>query len=183
MDETALVAALRARERGAVDELYRRYHERVWAFLVRLCRSRQEAEDLFQETWLAAARHAHRLEPDSQLVAWLFTIARNQHRGARRFLMFDFRKRDRVQHEPLPDAPRPDVEAEQRARARALATAFDALDDAHREVLVLAVIEGLSSAEVGRVLGLREDAVRKRVSRARAELAAKMEKAEPGRRA
>ena len=40
------------------------------------------AEDLFQDTWLAAARHAHRLHEGSQLLPWLYTIARNKHHNA-----------------------------------------------------------------------------------------------------
>lgn len=173
-DERDIVGALRRREPGAFDELYRRYHARVWAFLVRLSGDRVEAEDLFQETWLAVARHVHRLEPTSDILPWLYTIARNKHRSARRFLLFDLRRKERFAREPVA-LPAPDEQAAARVRAAEVASAFDDLADAHREVLLLCVVEGLETRQVATVLGLREDAVRKRLSRARAELAACLE--------
>ncbi|MDQ3037465.1 MAG: RNA polymerase sigma factor [Myxococcota bacterium] len=172
-DERPLIAALRRRDTGAFDELYRRHHQRIWLFLARLTGDRIEAEDLFQETWLAAARHAHRLAEDSELLPWLFTIARNKHRGARRFLVFDLRRKERFALEPLAQSPlAPDEHAHARARAADVSDAFDALGDAHREVLLLSIVEGLDARQLAAVLGIREDAVRKRISRARAELAA-----------
>lgn len=181
-DERALVAALRRRDPAAFDEVYRRHHGRIWKFLVRLTGDRAEAEDLFQETWLSAARHAHRLEEGSELLPWLYTIARNKHRSARRFLLFDLRRRERFALEPgdLPLAP--DEHAHARARAAEVADAFEALGDAHREILLLCLVEGLDTRQVAAVLTLREDAVRKRLSRARAELAAQLEARDPGTR-
>jgi RNA polymerase sigma-70 factor (ECF subfamily) len=49
--------------------------------------------------------------------------------------------------------------------------AFPRLTEAHREVLLLCLVEGLDSEAAGRVLDCRPEAVRKRLSRARAELA------------
>jgi RNA polymerase sigma-70 factor (ECF subfamily) len=169
--ELALVRALRARERGAFDRLYQRHQERIWAFLLRLTGRRDEAADLFQETWLAAARHAEHLEAESRLLPWLYTIARNKHRNARRFLLFDLRKRELSALEPEPERMDLEDEVESRQRAEALQRAFYALPDASREVLLLITIDGMSSADASVVLGLKEDAVRKRLSRARAELA------------
>lgn len=172
-DERTLIAALRRRDAGAFDELYRRHHQRIWVFLARLTGDRSEAEDLFQETWLAAARHADRLAEDSELLPWLFTIARNKHRDGRRFLLFDLRRKERFALEPLAQSPLPPDElAHARARAADVSDAFDALGDAHREILLLALVEGLDTRQLAAVLGLREDAARKRISRARAELSA-----------
>ncbi|MBX7193846.1 MAG: RNA polymerase sigma factor [Sandaracinaceae bacterium] len=169
-DELRLVRALRARERGAFDRMYQQHHDRIWAFLLRLTGRRDEAADLFQETWLAAARHAESLEASSRLLPWLYTIARNKHRNARRFLLFDLRKRELSALEPEPERMGLDDEVEARERAAALQRAFYELPDASREVLLLVTIDGMSSADAAVVLGLKEDAVRKRLSRARAEL-------------
>jgi RNA polymerase sigma-70 factor (ECF subfamily) len=172
--ELVLVRALRHRERGAFDRLYQLHQERIWAFLLRLTGRRDEAADLFQETWLAAARHAEHLEAESRLLPWLYTIARNKHRNARRFLLFDLRKRELSALEPEVERMSVEDEIEARQRAAALQQAFYALPDASREVLLLVTIEGMSSADASAVLGLKEDAVRKRLSRARAELAETM---------
>lgn len=177
-DDRALVDRLRRRERGAFDELYRLHHERIWAFLVRLSGRRDDAEDLFQDTWAQAARHAHRLEEGSRLLPWLFTIARNEHRSARRFLLFDFRKREAFAAEPMRAGAQPDDEVHARRELVRLEAALGGLTDADRELVVLALIEGLPTAQIATILAVREDAVRKRLSRARAALAAAMARGE-----
>ncbi len=180
-DELALVRALRTRQRGAFDRMYALHQERIWAFLLRLTGRRDEAADLFQETWLAASRHAESLEEQSRLLPWLYTIARNKHRNARRFLLFDLRKRELSALEPEPERMDLEDQMEARERAAALQRAFYELPDASREVLLLVTIEGMSSADASVVLGLKEDAVRKRLSRARAELADAMARLEKKR--
>ena len=75
---------------------------------------------------------------------------------------------------PSRDAARPaapEVDVDARADAARVAAAFPRLTEAHREVLLLCLVEGLDSETAARVLGLRPEAVRKRLSRARAELA------------
>lgn len=177
-DDAVLVAQLRAQERGAFDRLYALHRERIWVFLLRLSGRRDEAEDLFQETWVQAARHAHRLEEGSRLLPWLFTIARNQYRSARRFLFFDFRKRETFSLEPS-EAPRdPEALVLDLEEARRLEAALSSLSDPHREVLLLAHVEGLPTGDIAGVLGQTEEAVRKRLSRARAELRQTLERAE-----
>jgi len=164
-----LVLALRRRDPGAFDELYRTYGERIWQLLVRLSGSAEKAEDLFQETWLSAARHAHALREDTAPLAWLCTIARNKFKNSLRARAFEIKKRESFAW-VQPPATRPDDAADARLRSERVASAFFRLPEAHREVLLLCALEGLDSAHVARVLGTTEEAVRKRLSRARAEL-------------
>lgn len=174
-EDAELVARLRRREPGAFDDAYARYHPRIFRFLLRLAGRRSVAEDLFQDTWLAAARNAGDLTEETDLGAWLFTIARNRFRSHRRWAFLDFAQRERIGHEPPEHAPAPDRLAEARAEAAAVTEAFARIAPAHREVLLLSVVEGMETAQVGLVLGLKPDAVRQRLSRARAELAAHLE--------
>ncbi len=150
--------------------MYGRYREPVWAFLRRLCRSRSEAEDLFQETWLSAARHAHRLDAASDLRAWLYAIARNKYKNGRRFLVFDLRKRLAFTHECQSESEAPDRSFESKQQVRAVREAMNAMSAPSREIILLSVVEGLDTTAMATVLALREDAVRKRLSRARHEL-------------
>jgi RNA polymerase sigma-70 factor (ECF subfamily) len=170
--ERELVDALRACEAGAFEELYDRYRGQIWRFLVRLSGSASLAEDLFQEAWLAAARHAHLLREDTAPLRWLYTIARNKHRNARRGFAMDSRRRAALHFAPRDEAPRPDDAAASRVEAERVNAALSRLPEAYREVLVLCACEGLDSAGAAEVLDLRPEAVRKRLSRARAELAA-----------
>jgi RNA polymerase sigma factor (sigma-70 family) len=165
-----LVLRLRRKEPGALDQVYGVYRERIWRFLARLSWSRAEAEDLFQETWLAVARHGHQLREDSDLGVWLYTIARNKHRNSLRARVFAVGRQIGLERLPLAPAVAPDDAAEVRHELGRVAGALARLPDAHREVLLLCVAERLQPAEAARVLGIREDALRKRLSRARAAL-------------
>jgi RNA polymerase sigma-70 factor, ECF subfamily len=164
-----LVLALRARQTGAFDRLYARHSERIWRFLCRLAGA--GADDLFQETWLAAARHVHRLREDTELLPWLFTIARNKHRNGLR----TWARKTRVSETLRAQANRAPVPVDEQVHTRAEAertrAAFDRLPAAHREVLLLCVVEHLNTAAVARLLACSEAVVRKRLSRARQELA------------
>jgi RNA polymerase sigma-70 factor (ECF subfamily) len=82
--ERMLVERLRAGDPSAFDALYEAYRPRVFAFLLRLSRSRTVAEDLLDETWLRLVRHARALAPDSRIGPWLFTVARNLYWSHRR---------------------------------------------------------------------------------------------------
>ncbi|WP_437740723.1 RNA polymerase sigma factor [Sorangium sp. So ce1504] len=174
--DAELAARLRRRDPRAFDELYARYHPRIFSFLVRLSGRRDVAEDLFQDTWLAVARHAGRLAEDTDLAAWLFTIARNRYRSHRRSALLDLARAALFSREPAPAAPEPEGTADARADVAALEAALRDLAAVHREVLLLGAVEGLDTAQVAQVLGIREDAARKRLSRARAELAARLER-------
>ncbi len=178
MDEADrdIARGLRARDPSAFDRLYERYREPIWAFLLRLSCSQSEAEELFQETWLSAAHHAHRILQDSDLRAWLYTIARNKHKNARRFLLFDLRRKQGFAGEPAATVQDPEHVLEQHRALVEVREALSALPAAQREVLVLSITEGFESASLARVLGIQEDAVRKRLSRARAALHEELER-------
>lgn len=175
-EDAELVERLRRREPAAFDAVYARHEPRVFRFLLRLSGRREVAEDLFQETWLKVARHAGDLAPDTDLVAWLFTVARNAYRSYRRWALLDLTRIAELGREPSLPVPAPDRDAEARASAAAVSRALQRVSAAHREVLLLAVVEGLETARVAEVLALTPEAVRQRLHRARAELAEKLER-------
>jgi RNA polymerase sigma-70 factor (ECF subfamily) len=174
--DAALVAGLRRREQAAFDAVYARYQARIHCFLLRLSGRRDVAEDLFQEAWLSVARSAGDLAEDTDLAAWLFTIARNRYRSFRRWALLDTSRLAELALEPGDASPLPDRDVAARAAAAAVSRAFERLSASHREVLLLAGVEGMEPARIGEVLGLRADAVRQRLHRARAELADRLEK-------
>lgn len=173
--ESQLVERLREGDGRALADVYQRYHERIWSFLLRLSGRRHLAEDLFQETWLAVARDAGKLREDTDLRAWLFTVARNRHRSYRRWAVLDIARLLEFGSAPAGHALPPDQEAEARAATERAEAAFARLSAAHREVLLLVVGEGLDATRAGAVLGLSPEAVRQRLRRARVELAEAVE--------
>ena len=168
--EPDLLRALGRGDRKAFDQVYERLRAPLYSFLVRLCANRELAEDLLQETWLRLARHAASLPNDTQLRPWLFTVARNLYRSHRRWSLLDAeRLRDwGFSQRAAAESPFEALAAtaEQRAVERALAS----LPSAEREVLLLCGWSGFEPSEAAAILGLRADAVRQRLSRARAKL-------------
>jgi RNA polymerase sigma-70 factor (ECF subfamily) len=174
--DASLVDGLRRRDASAFDAVYARHEQGVYRFLSRLSGRRDVAEDLFQETWLKVARHAETLAPDTDLAAWIFTIARNCFRSHRRWAFLDLTRLAELGREPPPLPTSPEQDAAARASAEAVSRAWSALGVAHREVLLLSVVEGLEAARIAEVLSITPEAVRQRLHRARAELAARLER-------
>lgn len=178
LDERALVDGLRRGDVAAFDRAYAAFHPRVLGFLLRLSGRRDTAEDLAQETWMKLAKAAPTLREDTSLAAWLFTVARNAYVSHRRWAMLDLSRIVVVGFESLAAAaaegPLPDAQHERSRAIALLEAALARVPVASREVLLLVGVEGLEQEEVARILGVSYDALRQRLSRARAQLAAEM---------
>lgn len=171
-DREAL-ALLERRDPRGFDVAYARYSERIFGFLVRLSKSRVVAEDLFQQTFLRLAEAGPSLRPDSDLRAWLFSVARNAYYGYFRTRGVEARAGDTLHFERGSSAFSPDSGLALSELERALCR----LPADVRELLLLIGVEGLSHGEVARILNIDQVTVRKRVSRARARLAAALDEA------
>ncbi len=174
--EKPLVDALRRGDAAAFDAVYAKYRARILGFLLRLSRRRDVAEDLFQETFCKLARNAPRLAEDTDLAAWLFRVARNAWVSHRRWAMLDISRLVAVGEDALPAAPAVDAEARSDAARRVsqLEQALASLPAGSREVLLLVGVEGFEQEQAAQVLGIRYEAFRQRLARARAQLAHKL---------
>jgi RNA polymerase sigma-70 factor (ECF subfamily) len=172
--DRALVALLREGDPVAFDQAYARHAAKTFNFLARMTSQRQRAEDLYQEVWLKLAVHAPRLSEDTDLGAWLYTVARNLARSERRADKVRPRSvdlpLDAAHAEPSPYEWAAASETEARLE-RALAD----LAPPFREVLLLVVVEGIEHERAAQILELAPDALRQRLSRARAKLAERFE--------
>jgi RNA polymerase sigma-70 factor (ECF subfamily) len=173
-----IVEGLRRGERRAFSEAFEKYRGRVHAFLRRLSGRADVADDLFQDVWLKLARSAPRLQEDTDLAAWLFTVARNAHVSWRRWSMLDLSRLVAIDDERAcaSSAARPDVQLENARALAALENALGSLSAKDREVLLLVGVEGFSNEEAAAILRIRYDAFRQRLSRARGKLAAALDR-------
>lgn len=144
----------------ALDRLGRLFddqHERIYRLARRLSRDPEEARDLLQETFFRAARRWRSLpEDDRAAEAWLVRTTVNLCRdlGRRRYV----RNRDHHKIErPAPSAPNPELRAVARSCVEA---ALGELSAKRRAVIVLSELEELPTAEVARLLGMRDATVR-----------------------
>lgn len=173
-DDEHLVAAARRGDREALEALVQRYQRRVYRFGLKMCGNVEDARDLVQESMLAMARAIRDFRGEASVSTWLFTIARRACIKKRRRSAFAPPREESMEAlaaEPRGDvadpAPDPERRAASREIERAVSAAIAALDEAHREVLVLRDVEGLSAPEVASVMGLSVDAVKSRLHRAR----------------
>lgn len=176
--EQLLVERLRAGDTSAFDDLYDAYRPRVFAFLLRLSRSRTVAEDLLDETWLRLVRHARALKPDTRIGPWLFTVASNLYWSHRRACLVEAtREPDLLALWPSTTAwPSPFDLAAAGELERRVEAALASLSARHREVLLLVAHEGLTPGEAAAVCGVNAETLRQRLSRARAALAERLER-------
>ncbi len=156
-----------AGDQGAFDELVRRHRDRVWAVVLRLLRDPDEAEDVLQETFVAAYRGLRRFDGRARFSTWLYRIATNA--------AFDALARRRtarsLDEEGAPEPASPVDPFEQAGQRRALEAALADLSADFRAAVLLCDVAGLGTGEAAAVLGLPEGTVKSRVFRARAQLA------------
>lgn len=145
-------------------DLWERYRDRVYRYLLRLTGEPETAADLTQETFLQAVRDLRRNpQPAHQAAAWVMRIANNR-------AMDLFRRRRLIRWLPfLPERHGGTVgdETDQVVTRDLVKTALRRLPPETAAILLLRDGEGFSNRELAGMLGLGEAAVRKRLSRAR----------------
>jgi RNA polymerase sigma-70 factor (ECF subfamily) len=171
--ELELVARIRAGDAGAFEAIHAEFNGRLFNFLARLSRRREVAEDLLDETWLRFVDRAHKLTPDTRLGPFLFTVARNLYVSyCRARMLEDAQSADAIGLWPLGSpAPSPFESTVASETGRRLDEAIAALPAAHREALLLVAVEGMKPAEAAAVCAITPEAMRQRLSRARAAVA------------
>jgi RNA polymerase sigma-70 factor, ECF subfamily len=152
-------------DRAAFDELVVRHRDRVWAIALRMCRDRDDAEDVLQETFIAAWRALDRFGGRSEVTTWLYRIAVNKSHDV------IARRRATASLDELTEPAEPRDGGEQRARRQAIEAALQALTPEFRAVAVLCDILGLTPAEAAAILEIPEGTAKSRIFRARGELA------------
>jgi RNA polymerase sigma-70 factor (ECF subfamily) len=177
--ELELVARVRDGDIAAFDAVYVMFNTRLFGFLARLTRRRDVAEDLLEETWLRFVAHAGRLDADTRLGPWLFTVARNLHVSYCRSRALDDRcTADAIGLWPSALLNSPFDEAVGNELQRRIETALASLPVPFREVLLLVGVEGLRPFEAALVCGVSAEALRQRLKRARTMLAERLEESE-----
>ena len=178
--DEALIGAHRQGDLTAFDELIRRYADSLFGYLMKLCGNRQQAEDVFQETFIRVHHKANSFRGQGRFKSWLFSIASN-------VAIDELRKRQRapqtvslntsndcdgsdcLELSVVDIAEKPNdpwqaaVLAEQKAQVR---QAMEQLPTRQRATVVLAYYQGLSYRQVAEVLGCSLGTVKSQMYRA-----------------
>ncbi|MFE1285280.1 RNA polymerase sigma factor [Streptomyces sp. NPDC058751] len=163
--DAALLRAVSDGDSAAMAALYDRHAGWLHARLTRRCADPETVREVLQDTFVTVWRSAggHR---GKEAGGWLWTIAARRLVDARRVQ----ERAERVQY----TVPQPAPSAEERVLAELeygdVGTALDRISPELREVLRATVVDGLTTREAARLLGIPEGTVKTRALRARAEL-------------
>jgi RNA polymerase sigma-70 factor (ECF subfamily) len=175
LSDGELIERIRKGDKPLFEAVMRRYNQRLFRLARSLLRDDSEAEDVLQDAYVRAYAHLDQLEDAAKLGSWLSHIvvhecrARLRRRGRHMRLIEQVGKGAPVRIVSGPVAG-PEEQAVNRQLGGVLAGAIDSLSLGYRVVFVLRDVEGLSTAEVARSLGISEMAVKTRLHRARASL-------------
>jgi len=168
-----------------LDLLIDRHAADLYTFCLRLCGRRADADDLFQDCWLAVLRRGARYDAQKPFRPWLFTVClnlyRDRFRRARRW--FKVLSGQQAENENSARAGGRSAEADLVAdenKAR-LDQALAQLDESRRLPLLLHYYCGMPLAQIADVLRLAEGTAKSRLARARERLRGLMEEKDHGR--
>ncbi len=173
-----LVEQVRRGDSRAFDLLVRRHDRRAFSLAFRLLSHREDAEDVVQESFVAALEALDRFDATRPVGPWFYRIVVNRSLNARK-------ARSRRAREMIPeDAPArtasPERAVEVTEARGQVATALASLSERQRAVVEMIELEGFSGPEVAEILGIPEGTVRWHLHGARKALRAALGPAEGG---
>ncbi|MGH2861544.1 MAG: RNA polymerase sigma factor [Solirubrobacteraceae bacterium] len=148
--------------------LFDAHYAQIARYFVNRGRTDADADDLVAATFEVAWRQLKKVPSGEGAVPWLYGVARNQLRNAWRKAQREAAFVDDMGHAMATVAELP---LEQRAAAAETMQALARLKREDRELVLLVTWDELSPSEAGRALGLRPNAARTRLHRARRRLA------------
>lgn len=166
----------------AFEELVRRYQNRLLAIFQNMLGSREQAEDLVQEVFMRIFRARHRYVPEAKFSTWLFTIAHNVAKNAkrtkarRREVLVAADDSGGMSANPLDQMAQaassqlPTRQIDRLERAEMVRLAMESLNERQRLAVLLSKFECMSYADIGAAMGLSVPAIKSLLTRARSNL-------------
>ena len=190
-DEYAdLIRSAASGDAAALDRLLMQAQDVAWRFSTSVCGHADDAEDAMQAALIKTYRYVGRIRDPGAFKPWLYRTVRNACLMGRRKRAGEPRRLrsldDVAGTDGVPmriDAPDPGKNPEQladnAALRRRLRRALRTLPPPYRAVVFLREMEGLSTREVAKVMGMSEDNVKTRLHRARVQLQAALHEGRP----
>ncbi len=185
INDDVLIEQYRNGDSEAMERLVLKYQNRIYNVILKICADPDDAAELTQETFVKVIENLNKFEGRSGFYTWTFRIAVNLTLNyCQRNSKLAFRSLDAEQQQQddsqvkqvlkdfLSDDSSPDPAAEVQSKElyRIAARTLMGLDEAHRAVIVLRDIEGMSYARIAEVLNIELGTVRSRLSRARSKM-------------
>ena len=174
-EETALIDCIVSGQSSQFEILVGNYQQRIYATLLGMLGSPQDAEDVTQETFITAFRKLDQFERRSSFYTWLYRIAFNA--------AIDLQRRKKRARNQFVGSNNVDITQAADLHAESAASvviaketvtqvqlALSRLDEERRNIIVLRDLQGVDYAEIASMLDIPIGTVRSRLHRARIEL-------------
>mgnify|MGYP000090217786 CR=1 FL=1 len=167
-EERRIIAQVCAGDANAFEALVVAYQKQVYNLALRTVGNEEDAADMTQEVFLRAYRALGTFRGESKFSVWLYRLTTNVCidflRSRRRHPTVSLTAADEDDEQPQFDIPADEASGPEQQLAR------DQLPDDARRILILRELDGLSYAEIGKVLRLEPGTVKSRLFRARRRL-------------
>ena len=174
MEEQKLVELAKTGDRQALAQLVKNNEQTVYNFSFKVCRDRDKAEHIMQETFFSMIKSLHQFDGNSKLSTWLYRIVSNhclmlaRKDKTRTFVSID-NDDDLYEDRYTADwSSIPNQNIENDELKRILDESINKLSPEYRIVFLLRDVEGLSTEETAEMTELSVPAVKSRLHRARA---------------
>ncbi len=171
-----LIARFQQGDERAYIELVRRYKDRLMNFVYRYLNSREQAEDVVQDTLLKLYTSAHMYREIAKFSTWIFTIAANLAKSElrrikrRRVISIHEMGFDDKEYEIPSEDFNPEKESTASYGEKQIQQAIDTLPNQFKTVIILREVQQLSYEEISQILGISIGTVKSRINRGRLRL-------------
>ncbi len=175
----ALVSSAKSGNITAFSELYALYGKKILNYIFRLTGSREEAEDLMQDTFVLAFKNLDSLKENAKFQSWLFRIAQNnvfqKYRGKTpQIESIDAHDTSGESSSGITELATPTKGPEDKVLSAELEKivqrAINELPEKYRQVFVLSAVQRLSYQEIAEIVGRSLASVKSDIHRARVEV-------------
>jgi RNA polymerase sigma-70 factor (ECF subfamily) len=175
-NDDLLVERLKARDKGAMEELIRVHGSKLYGLALQIMRNEDDAQEVMQDALLAVWNKVDMFEGRSAFSSWIYRVTAN-------VALMRLRKQKKLEHNvslddtgrdndmPLIQLPdpndQPDTATVRTELGERVRGAIDALPEPYRSTVLLADVDGLSLAEIAEATESSVPAVKSRLHRAR----------------
>ena len=174
MEEREIIEKAQQGDRKALARLVKNYEQTIFNFAFKICRDRNKAEHIMQETFYSMVKSLHQFDGNSKLSTWLYKIVSNhclmlaRKVKSRRFVPLEndeglFEEKNIADWKTIPYK-----NTENEELKGILDEAIQKLSPDYRMIFLLRDVEGFSTEETAEATDLSVSAVKSRLHRARA---------------
>ncbi len=166
-----LMLAYRDGDAGAFDVLYRRHKGGVFRYMLRQCRDRAAADELFQDVWMNLIRAREAYTVQAKFTTYIYTLAHNRlidhyrKQGGAALVSFDDDTEDapRIAEPAAPPRDEPERHLDVKQQAAQLLKLLEDLPAAQREAFIMQYEGGMTVEEIAAAAGVNRETAKSRL--------------------